>query len=105
MDRDKLKEALRRSAHWVCPEDKDIIQLNVNTAADRILPTLKEEKLTFQKALEKLINQYSQENGSDTPDFMLAEYLVYSLAAFNMTVREREKWYGRGPVIKEDINL
>jgi hypothetical protein len=55
--------------------------------------------------LEKLINQYSQENGSDTPDFMLAEYLVYSLAAFNMTVREREKWYGRGPVIKEDINL
>jgi len=49
----------------------------------------------FMKELEGLINKYSQENGSDTPDFILAEYLVGCLRNFNNTVKEREEWYGR----------
>lgn len=35
------------------------------------------------------------ENGSDTPDFILAEYLKHCLIAFNLMVQAREKWYGR----------
>lgn len=52
---------------------------------------------TFQQELEVLINKHSQENGSNTPDFLLARFLGLSLAAFNHTVMAREQWYGRSP--------
>lgn len=32
--------------------------------------------ISFQDALANLINAHSMENGSDTPDWMLAEYLL-----------------------------
>jgi len=44
------------------------------------------------------INRVSAENGSNTPDFMLAEYLVDCLAAWDRAVTAREKWYGRAPI-------
>lgn len=40
-----------------------------------------------------VINCYSLENGSDTPDFILAEYLMQCLEAFNMTTKRRTQWY------------
>jgi len=49
----------------------------------------------FRKELEILINRHSLENGSDTPAFILANYLVACLKAFDATLVEREKWYGR----------
>lgn len=49
----------------------------------------------FAKGLESLINRFSQENGSDTPDFILAQYLLGCLSAWNDAVKMREKWYGR----------
>lgn len=52
---------------------------------------------TFEKELENLINRYSKENGSNTPDFILAEYMSKCLTNFNDIVTKREKWYGRGP--------
>lgn len=51
----------------------------------------------FRQELEALLNRYSKENGSNTPDFMLADYLTESLEAFDRAVMAREKWYGRGP--------
>jgi hypothetical protein len=48
----------------------------------------------FEKELEHLINCHSLENGSDTPDFMLAEYLRGCLENFNRVVRKRSIWYG-----------
>lgn len=48
----------------------------------------------FKKELESLLNKYSKENGSNTPDFMLAEFLNGCLEVFNMTVMTRSKWYG-----------
>lgn len=50
---------------------------------------------TFEKELEQLINKYSQENNSNTPDFVLAMYLSNCLIAFNVAVKQREEWYGR----------
>lgn len=32
-------------------------------------------RMNFKKALRDLINTYSKENASDTPDFVLAEYM------------------------------
>ena len=52
-------------------------------------------KGSFQKELERLINCKSIEGGSDTPDFILAEYLRQCLDAFDMATRRREDWYGR----------
>jgi hypothetical protein len=49
---------------------------------------------TFAKELEALINKYSQENGSDTPDFILAQYLSGCLILFGIAVRARSRWYG-----------
>lgn len=52
-------------------------------------------KEEFKKELKRLINCYSMENGSDTPDFILAEYLTDCLESYDDAVRSREKWYGR----------
>lgn len=52
-------------------------------------------ELEFRHELEELINRHSMENGSDTPDFILCEYLMDCLAAFDRAVVAREKWYGR----------
>ena len=49
----------------------------------------------FRKKLEELINCESKENGSDTPDYVLANFLNGALFLFDKTVREREKHYGR----------
>lgn len=49
----------------------------------------------FERELAVLINKHSKENGSDTPDFILAKYLLDCLGAFNRAVDTRENWYGR----------
>ena len=49
----------------------------------------------FIKDLESLINKYSQEAGSDTPDFILASYLYNCLKAFNSALVERTRWYSQ----------
>jgi len=45
--------------------------------------------------LQSLLNRHSKENGSNTPDHVLAEYLVSCLAAFDHAMRMRALWYGR----------
>lgn len=50
---------------------------------------------SLRTALKELLNRESAENGSDTPDFILATYLMDCLSAFNRMVRAREVWYGR----------
>jgi hypothetical protein len=43
--------------------------------------------------LTTLLNGY--ENPSNTPDFILAEYLTACLTAYNTAVQHRAAWYGR----------
>ena len=47
--------------------------------------------MTFQEELEQLINKHSMENGSDTPDFILAEYLTDCLKSYGRAVQAREQ--------------
>lgn len=54
-----------------------------------------QNELTFYGKLEQIINEYSKENDSDTPDFILAEYLSRCLENFNLCINKRESWYGR----------
>ena len=51
----------------------------------------------FVKALEEAINCHSVENESNTPDFILAQFLRGCLVSWNMAVQQRENWYGRDP--------
>ncbi len=51
-----------------------------------------DETVNFENEIRQLINKYSKENESNTPDFILASYLYGSLALFNKTLSEREKW-------------
>ena len=45
--------------------------------------------------IEDAINKASAENVSNTPDFILAEYLVDCLAAFDKATNARIKWYDK----------
>ena len=60
----------------------------------------------FRKELETLINKNSLESGSNTPDFILVEYLIECLKTFDKIVYKREEWYGRGyPQKREGIEM
>lgn len=54
---------------------------------------IKQKPKTFEQELECLLNSHGQENESNTPDFILAEYMTDCLKAFNTTCKKREKWY------------
>lgn len=41
------------------------------------------------------INRHRAEKGSNTPDYILAEYLADCLAAFDRAMQARQKWYGK----------
>lgn len=49
----------------------------------------------LREEIQHAINCNSAESGSDTPDFILAEYLTDCLAAYDRALVAREKWYGR----------
>lgn len=70
----------------VCPAKKE----NCNW-----LLYLSKKDNEFREELEEVINRHSMENGSNTPDFILAEYLHHSLAVFDHAVKRRDKWYGK----------
>lgn len=50
--------------------------------------------MTFQEELQSLINRRNVEAASNTPDFILAQYISDCLNAFNRAVLRRERWYG-----------
>jgi hypothetical protein len=49
------------------------------------------------------LNRHSAENNSNTPDFILAQYLLGCLAAWNTAVQQRETWYGRGAIPVDNL--
>ena len=52
-----------------------------------------ETGVTFLKELEQLINRHSKENESDTPDYILAEYIAGCLTNYARTVKHRDAWF------------
>ena len=51
------------------------------------------EKL--EKEFSLVINRNSIENWNNTPDFILAKYLIDCLKVFSDITRNREQWYGK----------
>ena len=48
----------------------------------------------FENDLCAIINKHSMENESNTPDYILARYLMKCLENFNATLGVRNDWYG-----------
>lgn len=51
------------------------------------------EGTKFEIELTSLLNRHSRENISNTPDFILAQYLMGCLKAGEHMINEREKWH------------
>lgn len=49
---------------------------------------------TFERELGELINKYSREVDSHTPDFILAAYIERCLENWAESIQARDKWYG-----------
>jgi len=64
--------------------NKKVVNMNLNYLKDE-----------FRKDLIYIINKYSLENDSDSPDWLLAQYIISCLGNFDSTVRGREIWHGR----------
>lgn len=48
---------------------------------------------SLENDIKALINKNSREQDSNTPDFILAEYLIACLSAFEVASNRREVWY------------
>lgn len=59
----------------------------------------------FAKELEELINRHSLENESNTPDFILANYMMNCLGAGTTLINQREHWYGKALTIGGVVEL
>lgn len=64
---------------------------------ERIKSKEKERIETFKKELTGLINKYSLENDSDTPDYVLAEYIQSCLDSYTKAVGKRDNFFGFDP--------
>jgi len=49
----------------------------------------------IEEEIEHVINRHSRENASNTPDWILAAFLMECLRAFERATRRREEWHGR----------
>ena len=49
--------------------------------------------MSIKSEIEGILNKHCAENASNTPDFILAEYLIFCLGAFNKATVSRDKWY------------
>lgn len=74
-------------------DDFDCV-LTVDTYRYGIEPTKEKHYEKFRYRIEEIINSLSMENGSDTPDYVLADYLMDCLKAYDKAAQARKKYYG-----------
>lgn len=60
-----------------------------------ITPNTNNKELDFKRDLAKLLNRYSMENGSNTPDFLLADYLFWCLLSYNSIAQKNDQWHSK----------
>jgi hypothetical protein len=107
-DRRWARHALRayvRNIRDDFPKLADELEMTLNAHSTEALvrevmrPSAKEVDMIsrgsdFANELESLINKHSMEQESDTPDFILAQYLLNCLNVFNLATQARTMWYG-----------
>jgi hypothetical protein len=88
--------AVKMEAAAIRPDADGLIDLPYEYAEPTLTELSSIDPPSFHDELTQLINRYSKESGSDTPDFILATYLRQVLAAFDVAVSDREVWYELG---------
>ena len=58
---------------------------------------------TFEGQLMQLINRFNLEGESNTPELILARFLIMCLTAWNVNTIEREDWYANHATIEGDL--
>ncbi len=53
---------------------------------------MEKESQTFEEEITNVINKHSMENRSNTPDFILAEYLLGCLHTYELAITRRDNW-------------
>lgn len=56
----------------------------------------------FRSKLCSLLNSFSKENNSNTPDWILRNFICNSLKAFDAATLQRDEWYGRSEEVLMD---
>ena len=79
MEREDYIEALTKDAKALAKLEKTVRE------------ALEGER-NFQAELAAVINKYSREGRSNTPDFILAGYLVNCLEAYEAAMERRDEW-------------
>lgn len=87
----KDREPYQFWSGWIAALERAVRQVDLTDMDATTRPE------TFARELEALINRFSQEHLSNTPDWILAEYLLLCLSAWNHSTTRREAWYGRVP--------
>ena len=83
-ENERLKELIKVANINGLPIDSE----NISKSASESIPPP-----DFKKELMSLLNKHSKEQDSNTPDFIIAEYLVNCLKTFNESVISRTLWY------------
>lgn len=60
---------------------------------------MEKNRTGFRPELISLINRHSKDGASETPDFILADYMADCLDAYDKAVTRRSEWYN--PKAKE----
>lgn len=59
--------------------------------------------MTLDEELRNLLNRHNVEVRSDTPDFILARFMLGCLDSFSTATTERDKWYGFDPSTNRQV--
>jgi len=65
-------------------------ETEMNYSVEKQIP----KKHALEQELSSLLNRYSAESVSGTPDFILAGYILGTLKAYNEAVSKRAEWRG-----------
>jgi hypothetical protein len=97
----KLNGVARQGTHMT-PDDMlnevtELCLLMYDDVLDDLI--IAKEPATFESSLQTLINKFSLENESNTPDFVLAKFLRLCLDSFNEAANAKEKYHGTISII------
>lgn len=68
-----------------------------------LAPDKKERNMSLRDEIATALNRHSAENKSDTPDFILADYLMACLDAFDRATARRTNWHTAEPAAPPEV--
>lgn len=80
--------------------DKNNLRLCIESQVHELV-----NNYNFNKDLESSVNRNSQENKSNTPDFILADFMENSLHVLNEAILKRDKFYGFTPSFSKIVYI